>query len=337
MKNEWVRIPPSDAEKHELYGIGGWLWLFSIAIILGLLVNLDTIRGVAFQFDLPLSEFLSIDEPIISFFKFSTGAQIVMSVTIFGMMIVKASGFRRVTIGLLIGITPIVLLVGAANPFVGFGQIAAQSLVPWLISCAVWCTYLHRSRRVRVTFEHLVRNSNSVTESDSLSDSGNKSININAPSSKKINFENSIALGEENLAFAEKMPEDAVDEHFWAEALKEVDGIERRPGLWARSFAQAKGDETQAKVIYLEVRARELAEAHQAVLREQEHLNRMKEQEERLAALTEEEKAYELLPKGVCPNCSTVQPLDSEECPSCKAIFDNSSAWKLTPLPVNYL
>ena len=117
------------------------------------------------------------------------------------------------------------------------------------------------------------------------------------------------------------MPEDAVDEHFWAEALKEVDGIERRPGLWARSFAQAKGDETQAKVIYLEVRARELAEAHQAVLREQEHLNRMKEQEERLAALTEEEKAYELLPKGFCPTCKYVQPTSSKKCPKCKVVF----------------
>ncbi len=127
------------------------------------------------------------------------------------------------------------------------------------------------------------------------------------------------------------------DEAFWAEALKEFEGAERRTGLWARSFAQAKGDETQAKVAYLEVRARELAQAHQSLLLEQERYKRLKEQEDRLAALTEEERAYELLPKGICPNCNAVQPLDSEECSSCKAIFDSSSAWRLTPLPIESL
>ena len=70
MKNEWISIPPAEAEKHELYGVGGWLWVFSSAIILGVLANLGAIRGAAFQLDLSLSDFLSIDEPMISFLKF---------------------------------------------------------------------------------------------------------------------------------------------------------------------------------------------------------------------------------------------------------------------------
>lgn len=35
---------------------------------------------------------------------------------------------------------------------------------------------------------------------------------------------------------------------------------------------------------------------------------------------------------GRCPNCESVIPLASRECPKCHASFDTGSAWKLTPL-----
>lgn len=337
MKNEWVRISPAEAEKHEFYGVGGWLWIFSLGVVLGLMANLGVIRGAAFEVGLSFSEFLSLDGPIISFFKFSAIVQFSTTVVIFWMMIAKTSGFRKVATGLLIGATPVVLLAGVIDPFVGFGQIAVQSLVPWLLSCAVWCSYFHRSRRVRVTFEHLVRSSDLQEITNLPPNSTTRSADIFSSSSKKIDSKKLIASVEDAQMSPENSSVNTVDEKFWADALKEVDGTERRAGLWARSFAQAKGDETQAKVVYLEVRVRELAEAHQALLEQQERDDRLKQQEESLAALTDEERAYELLPKGICPNCYSVQPLDSEECPSCKAIFDSSSAWRLKPLPINYL
>jgi hypothetical protein len=38
---------------------------------------------------------------------------------------------------------------------------------------------------------------------------------------------------------------------------------------------------------------------------------------------------------GRCPNCSTVIPLDSAECPHCKAVFSDDAAWQVIPLKTN--
>lgn len=37
-------------------------------------------------------------------------------------------------------------------------------------------------------------------------------------------------------------------------------------------------------------------------------------------------------PLGKCPNCDSIIPLYSEECPKCQALFGLGSAWKLIPL-----
>ena len=37
-------------------------------------------------------------------------------------------------------------------------------------------------------------------------------------------------------------------------------------------------------------------------------------------------------PKGQCPSCEAVIPLDVQECPKCKALFGQGSAWKIKPL-----
>jgi hypothetical protein len=40
-------------------------------------------------------------------------------------------------------------------------------------------------------------------------------------------------------------------EDTWERALREVESSERRPGLWARCFAEAGGDESKAKAAYI--------------------------------------------------------------------------------------
>ncbi len=45
----------------------------------------------------------------------------------------------------------------------------------------------------------------------------------------------------------------------WSSALAEVDGQNRRPGLWAKAFAESMGNENVAKAIYLRERAQQLA------------------------------------------------------------------------------
>lgn len=48
------------------------------------------------------------------------------------------------------------------------------------------------------------------------------------------------------------------DEDIWAQALDEFEGSSRHPGLWAKAFADAQGDERLAKANYLSQRASEM-------------------------------------------------------------------------------
>ena len=50
------------------------------------------------------------------------------------------------------------------------------------------------------------------------------------------------------------------EEAFWALALAEFESMSRRPGLWAKLFAEAKGNEAIAKANYLSERVTELKE-----------------------------------------------------------------------------
>ena len=59
-------------------------------------------------------------------------------------------------------------------------------------------------------------------------------------------------------------------EELWARALKEYEGEHKRPGLWARLFSEAEGNEALAKANYLKVRVLELrAESQDLAAREQ--------------------------------------------------------------------
>lgn len=52
--------------------------------------------------------------------------------------------------------------------------------------------------------------------------------------------------------------EEQPEETLWADALSEFGGENRKPGLWAKAFATADGDETKAKARYLQSRVAEL-------------------------------------------------------------------------------
>lgn len=122
-------------------------------------------------------------------------------------------------------------------------------------------------------------------------------------------------------------------EEFWAAALSEFEGPSRRPGLWARAFADAQGNEAVAKATYLRDRASELAHEHQLQLARQERQSTQLARETELEHLSAEQRAYELLPKGRCPNasCRSVMPLSEKLCTKCGANFDGSG-WSLAPI-----
>lgn len=132
-------------------------------------------------------------------------------------------------------------------------------------------------------------------------------------------------------AASPSVPFDTPAEEFWSAALTEFDSASRRPGLWARAFSEAQGNEAVAKASYLRSRASELELEHHARLAVNASEAASKVKQAKLAQLSEDERAYALLPKGICPNCSAVAPLSSESCPKCTAMFGPDSRWRLAP------
>ena len=115
-----------------------------------------------------------------------------------------------------------------------------------------------------------------------------------------------------------------VDDEDFAEAQAECVSLGRKPGVWAKAFAQAEGDELKAQALYIGRRATEIGEARADAARAE--LASTQEGRERLA-----QEAYEALPKGTCPNCDAVVPLAAEKC-KCGANFTARDGWRVLPL-----
>ena len=72
------------------------------------------------------------------------------------------------------------------------------------------------------------------------------------------------------LPLAPTMIEKSTEEDFWATAMNEVETGQRRPGVWAKAFAECDGDETRAKVAYLKARVGQLTNAAEAQVAQEE-------------------------------------------------------------------
>lgn len=121
-------------------------------------------------------------------------------------------------------------------------------------------------------------------------------------------------------------------------ALEECLSERRQPGVWARSFTEALGNEARAQALYTGRRVSEIVAERNALELEARQLQAIYEVEE--LRLTEagrsilEARAYEAKPKGSCPNCDAILPLDTAVCPheNCEAILDAEGGWRLKPL-----
>lgn len=131
-----------------------------------------------------------------------------------------------------------------------------------------------------------------------------------------------------------------MEEH-WAHALAEYEGPTRRPGLYARAFAEEGGVEAATKAKYLAARAQELADEHKrlAVAREAEDERQRAEQ---LASWEKQASDFEKLRRsraltswGTCSNCNWMVPIDAPMCHRCGATFDEGSAWQLRSIPID--
>ena len=338
MSKSWKSVSAAEAAVHPLYGVKNWLVVFAIGVLFGLLREIGSLSGEALKAGISVTALLSVDHPATNFLKITLALETVAVAVIYFLLFTKHPQFRPVTTGLLLGLFPVVVLLGFLNPFDGLGSAIAMSFFSWAISCAVWVTYLNRSRRVRVTFEHLIR-----------VDKPGLSIMVQPGADPTIGSTSAVAPRQNSPPAASASPPagpptpslvstqsnpdvTSSDEELWARALSEFESQSRRPGLWARSFSESGGNESAAKASYLGARVLELKIERQAAIAEHERIARQLVERERLANLSEEERAYALLPKGQCPNCDTVLPLTMEACPRCRAMFGPNSAWRLVPL-----
>lgn len=341
----WKRISLDEAKKHPLYGMKSWLVFFFIAVLAGPLKGYASIfgsfSGAARSAGISFTQALFANRPLGIFLTLNLFWELATVAGICLMLFSKHRRFRPTTIFLLLSYWPMaVTLALITQPTPGVGAALATELIVWAIGSAIWVTYLQRSRRVRVTYEQCVRfddNLNLQHVSSGIRANPESQSDIDQEAPKRTPDLHHIDEGNRNTnhAFASfaTSASSVEDEAMWASAIAEFDSSNRRPGLWARAFSAADGNESLAKARYLRARVNEL-EAEREALASQRTLDaKRKAKELELAHLTEEERAEALRPKGMCPNCDAVIALASATCPRCRAVFGIGNSWEVAPIP----
>lgn len=278
--------------------------------------EVGAVRGEAYKAGLTISDLLSIDDPAISYLKLAFALQFLIVVVIYWLMFSKHPSFRKVVTGLLLGDWPAAALLGLIHPFPGQGETLGLGFLSWAFSCAVWVTYLQRSQRVRVTFEHCIAASGFVhSQIGSRPAVAGPSGTFALASNAEIAMPHHSSMQPQSAA--------TLEEELWAIAAQEMDSQGRRAGLWAKAFAEAQGNEPAARANYLKWRVLQLQHDFEA---------RRVQAEEAQCAVEEHGQQAALTQHGQCPNCDAVILLMSDECPKCRANFGPGSSWK--PVPV---
>ena len=250
MARKWETVSLEQAQAHPLYGRGGWLILFAVGnlvvlIALGILMSRLWAASTAEATSVKLVVSICALTPAIAMLLFA----------------LRSRWFRTATSALMLAYFPLSVLV--ALPLFetpGVAGAFTQAFLQWVVSCAVWVTYLQRSRRVRVTFEKSILSSDSVvghgSERSASPDDRGGSQSPHAAPARQVVSPGMTASQHESTA---EVTTD--DEALWAKAYDELHGSSRRQGLWARVFAEASGDEPAAQAAYLRERVNQLSES----------------------------------------------------------------------------
>ena len=156
MTRQWQTISRQDASRHALYGVAGWPLVFAASLWLDLLRILAPLAEEANSAGMTLAQFLDLAYPELVFAKLLLAINSAAAVLIACLLLTRQPHFRPIAVALLVGSWPVAAAWSALKGGPGLEEALGQSVLPWLISCVVWVTYLQRSRRVRVTFEQCV-------------------------------------------------------------------------------------------------------------------------------------------------------------------------------------
>ena len=153
----WQKLSEEQAKQHPLYGVKNWLAVFAFFAAIGPLLDIGHARNLATELDLPFVEMLGRDEPLFQWLR----AAVFLNLSISGVMgwalVAKSRHFRVIATVLLVVAYPLVSVLALLFDVPGAGSAAAIGGFGWLFWTPVWLLYVHRSQRVRVTFEHSVK------------------------------------------------------------------------------------------------------------------------------------------------------------------------------------
>jgi hypothetical protein len=170
MSVSWVKVTPNEANQHELYGIGGWLIVFAVGLGTSFLWSLVSIRLESLKLGMSFFELLSIPSSEIFLLKTTLLIDLFSIVIIYWNLFSISVNFRTVTTFVLLATTPleVIILFLFSNQLSDIASDIGKAIVMWIFTCSIWVSYLHASRRVRVTFEHCVRSDDCPIEQHTI-------------------------------------------------------------------------------------------------------------------------------------------------------------------------
>lgn len=240
----WVYVGKEQAMRHKLYGVGGWLLLLQIIVVVGLLASLGTastfedhiLAGGYIPPHLNPAKFVDY----LYFLVFLNAAQ---AVAFFCLLYFKPKNSRKILIVLSAANLPIIFIVsvlfGSYQDFhyLYFRQENLYSVLTYLVWTVVLVGYFYKSKRVRCTFDHSVKQSDvSGYEFESVSGSSWSAAN------------GIKAIDTSSLSDAD-----------WQQISQQF-ANERDEGLWTRLFVKHEGNESAAKLEYFKVKAEKITE-----------------------------------------------------------------------------
>lgn len=280
-KTIWVEIPKEQAQDHRFYGIKYGLLVLLAYMILGPMAMWGSVNKELHKAQVSHSDFFAHSDaaPLVI-------AQMIIillqSGVVMWAMLTKHPQFRRIATHAFAWYFPAVVVASLLFSMQAIGAVVATlvlGLVQWVIFSGLWVWYLQRSQRVRVTFEHTLKTYSPTNTVPSTVPEQETSIHADAV---QTTSEIASATATEMATHASHASDPAApnadvhsgaievkaitpqpstsddEEVLWSQALAELDGSDRKQGLWAQCYATHHGQEPAVRANYLKARVAQL-------------------------------------------------------------------------------
>jgi hypothetical protein len=154
MARQWQVISEEEAKLHPLYGNKGWLAVIIVMHVFSLIVGLVMLSYAATTSDVSVDEVSGGNSPAFNFQSLSIVLNTVKTLVMFFLVVTKSVYFRVFMTGSIIASVPMFVASGAYSSAAGVDPV--RDLPVLILGCIVWITYFHRSKRVRITYEHKI-------------------------------------------------------------------------------------------------------------------------------------------------------------------------------------